>query len=335
MKTRLNSLDSGGNDGWPAWECADTYLRYRSVIQADTHRYTPANYASNAGAADGKYSLDELFKGVFTQSYYALVDSTSNHYLMNATACYLADVAFPGQVVKKFNNSTSDPTGVQTILTRAQALVTDGPSEYLSINYGVANWAEFLSVFQLARRRSRRRWPGSRSSRRPTWGARRRCRSSSPRPGRPRTCASTGSTRRRTKRPIGSNGAPIVAAYNAGRWDGAGLTSAVAAASGGRVALGWAEATTLGLSTFEGLALGGGNALLVKYALNGDTNLDDRVDFQDYLRVRVASGQAGGWTSGEFQLQRRNRLQRLRPHPRQLHHPRATASPDVDDSRPD
>ncbi|MGN6626121.1 MAG: hypothetical protein ACTHLN_05830, partial [Tepidisphaeraceae bacterium] len=148
MEYRTTHLFSGGNDGWEAWATADTYLRYRSIIQADTHRYTPAGLAAST-ASDGKYSLDDLFKYVLTQSYYAPVDSTSNHYLENATGCYLANIAFPGQVVKAFNKSTSDPTGINQIYSRAQSLVSAGPGEFLSINYGVANWGEFLSVLQL------------------------------------------------------------------------------------------------------------------------------------------------------------------------------------------
>jgi hypothetical protein len=149
LSKEVTSLFVGGNDGWPAWATADTYLRYRSLIQSDPTRYSPANFAVNANSADGKYSLNDLFKYVLTQSYYAPIDSTSNHYLMNATACYLANVAFPGEVVKPFNNSTADPTGSVHILSRAQGIATAGPGEFLSINYGVANWAEFLSIYQL------------------------------------------------------------------------------------------------------------------------------------------------------------------------------------------
>jgi uncharacterized lipoprotein NlpE involved in copper resistance len=149
LSREVTSLFVGGNDGWPAWATADTYVRYRSVIDAATERYAPPNFAANANSPDGRYTLAELFKYVLTQSYYAPIDSTSNHYLMNATACYLANQAFPGQVVKPFNNSTSDPTGAVHILSRARGITTSGPGEFLSPNYGVANWAEFLSIYQL------------------------------------------------------------------------------------------------------------------------------------------------------------------------------------------
>jgi uncharacterized lipoprotein NlpE involved in copper resistance len=149
MTREVTSLFAGGNDGWPGWATADTYVRYRSVIDAATERYAPPNFVANPNSVDGRYTLAELFKYVLTQSYYAPIDSTSNHFLMNATACYLANQAFPGEVVKPFNNSTSDPTGAVHILSRARGIATSGPGEFLSPNYGVANWAEFLSVYQL------------------------------------------------------------------------------------------------------------------------------------------------------------------------------------------
>jgi fibronectin type 3 domain-containing protein len=149
MEYRTTHLFGGGNDGWEAWATADTYLRYRSIIQADTARYAPASYATNPNASDGKYSLNDLFQIVLTQSYYGPVDSTSNHVLMNSTACYLANLAFPGQVVKDYNNQTSDPTGANTVLGAAKGIFSSGPAEYGSINYGGYDWQEFLSVYQL------------------------------------------------------------------------------------------------------------------------------------------------------------------------------------------
>lgn len=146
---RTTSLFVGGNDGWEAWAMADTYLRYRPLIDAAKGRYAPAGLAANPASGDGRYTLGELFKHVLTKSGYAPIDSTSNHVLMNATARYLAEQAFPGQVAKGYNNSTTDPTGARVIQTRAEQLVTDGPAEYLSLNYGAYNWAQFLSVHQL------------------------------------------------------------------------------------------------------------------------------------------------------------------------------------------
>lgn len=149
MEYRVTHLFQGGNDGWPAWATADTRVRYSHLITADPNRYAPAGYPKNAKSIDGKYSLDDLFHIVLTQSFYAPIDSTSNHCLMNATARFLAEVAYPGEVLKPYNNNTKDPTGASYIITRAKELATSGPAEYGSPNYGADNWGEFLSLSQL------------------------------------------------------------------------------------------------------------------------------------------------------------------------------------------
>ncbi len=149
MESRLKRLFAGGNDGWEAWATADTCVRYRDLITSDPARYAPAGYVANPQAEDGKYSLDDLFKIVLTQSYYAPIDSTSNHYLMNATARFLAEVAYPGDVILPFNRNTKDPFGAEHIIARARSLEHGGPGEYGSPNYGADNWAEFLSLLQL------------------------------------------------------------------------------------------------------------------------------------------------------------------------------------------
>ena len=146
---RLNRLFAGGNDGWEAWATADTRVRYSDFITSDPARYAPTGYAANPNASDGKYSLDEIFKIVLTKSYYAPIDSTSNHYLMNATARFLAEVAYPGEVIIPFNRNAADPMGAEHIISRAKGLEQGGPGEYGSPNYGADNWAEFLSLLQL------------------------------------------------------------------------------------------------------------------------------------------------------------------------------------------
>jgi Fibronectin type III domain len=149
LERRVLMLFGGGNDGWPAWATADTRVRFAALIATDPTRYAPAGYAVNPASPDGRYSLEDLFRIVLTQSYYAPIDSTSNHYLMNATARYLAEVAYPGRVARPFNSSTTDPTGANHILARASGLATLGPGEYGSPNYGADNWGEFLSLSQL------------------------------------------------------------------------------------------------------------------------------------------------------------------------------------------
>ena len=84
------------------------------------------------------------------------------------------------------------------------------------------------------------------------------------------------------------------------RWDKPGLTSSFAKANGSTRALGMGEASTLGLTTFDGLALSG-NAVLVKPTLLGDADLSGTVDLTDYTTVVRNFGVTGAnWTSGNF-----------------------------------
>ena len=82
-------------------------------------------------------------------------------------------------------------------------------------------------------------------------------------------------------------------------WDLPGLTSSVARTTAGVTALGYGEASQLGLTTFDGLTLGG-NAVLVKYTLSGDTTLRGAVGLGDYDTVSSNYGSAQGWTGGDF-----------------------------------
>jgi hypothetical protein len=100
--------------------------------------------------------------------------------------------------------------------------------------------------------------------------------------------------------PLSAITAELHQAYDGGLWDKPGLTSSVARTMGGATALGFGEASTLNLSTFDGLTLGG-NAVLVKYTVVGDTNLDGIVNGTDYNTVLGnfdSSGQT--WTGGDF-----------------------------------
>jgi hypothetical protein len=91
----------------------------------------------------------------------------------------------------------------------------------------------------------------------------------------------------------------IEQAYDGGLWGRPGLTSSVAAANSSTFGLGYAEASTLGVSTFDGVTLGG-NAVLVKYTLLGDANLDGTVNFNDFSIVQTHYGQPGDWADGDF-----------------------------------
>jgi hypothetical protein len=100
--------------------------------------------------------------------------------------------------------------------------------------------------------------------------------------------------------PLATIQAELKQAYDNRLWDKPGLTSSVAATKNGVTALGFGEASTLGLSTFDGLALGG-NAVLVKYTLVGDTNLDGMVSGADYNTVLRNFDETGAtWIDGDF-----------------------------------
>jgi hypothetical protein len=99
--------------------------------------------------------------------------------------------------------------------------------------------------------------------------------------------------------PLSTVQSELSQAYDGTLWDKPGLTSSVAATMGGVTALGFGEASTLGLSTFDGLTLGG-NAVLVKYTLTGDANLDGTVNFSDFSIVQNNFGQSSNWSGGDF-----------------------------------
>ena len=99
--------------------------------------------------------------------------------------------------------------------------------------------------------------------------------------------------------------AQIRAARNGGAWDQTGITSTAARNQPD-------HATGLGLLTaaeytaetgnagFDGVALGAADAI-VKYTWNGDSNLDGRVTFDDYVNVDVGFGTGlSGWLNGDF-----------------------------------
>jgi hypothetical protein len=94
--------------------------------------------------------------------------------------------------------------------------------------------------------------------------------------------------------------AELLEAYDGGVWNKPGLTSSIAATEGGKTALGFGEASTLGLSSFDGLTLGG-NAVLVKYTITGDANLDGSVGLADYNACLANyNGTGQPWTSDSF-----------------------------------
>jgi hypothetical protein len=91
-------------------------------------------------------------------------------------------------------------------------------------------------------------------------------------------------------------------AADGGAWNQTGLTSSVAKANASTYGLGYAEASSLPSpenTSFDGVTLGG-NAVIVKYTLLGDTQLRGSVGIGDYDAVLSNYGNAEGWIGGDF-----------------------------------
>jgi hypothetical protein len=97
--------------------------------------------------------------------------------------------------------------------------------------------------------------------------------------------------------PIASIAALLATGYNGGAWNGAGIVSSTAAASGGRYGVGFAEENELQV---PGLSAGQAE---IAYALYGDCNLDGVVNGIDFgiIAANFNKGFANdGWEDGDF-----------------------------------
>jgi hypothetical protein len=99
--------------------------------------------------------------------------------------------------------------------------------------------------------------------------------------------------------PMSSVSSELAKADDGGLWDQPGITSSIARENSATFGLGYAEAQALGVTSFDGVTLGG-NAVLVKYTLLGDTQLRGSVGIGDYDTVLSNYGTAQGWTGGDF-----------------------------------
>jgi hypothetical protein len=89
----------------------------------------------------------------------------------------------------------------------------------------------------------------------------------------------------------------LVSGYNGGAYNGDGIRSSNA---GGNFGIGYGENSDLGLGTFFGRSVDT-TAILIRYTLNGDANLDGQVDLADFTALRNGFGTTNsGWTSGDF-----------------------------------
>lgn len=85
---------------------------------------------------------------------------------------------------------------------------------------------------------------------------------------------------------------------NGGSWNGAGLSSSAAAADPADFALGYADAGTLGITSFGGQSVG--SAVLARWTLLGDATLDGTVNFNDLARLSQHYNGPGDWEDGDF-----------------------------------
>jgi autotransporter-associated beta strand protein len=103
-----------------------------------------------------------------------------------------------------------------------------------------------------------------------------------------------------TTTPVSTIRQYLIAGYNTGGWNGTGgiMSSSAATNAGHLMALGYTSGTsTVGM----GLGLSSGQTL-VKYVLDGDANLDGKVDINDLNIVlsNYLSGNPGTWDTGDF-----------------------------------
>ena len=90
----------------------------------------------------------------------------------------------------------------------------------------------------------------------------------------------------------------IASGYNGGLWNGAGIQSSSAAVNPG-TAVGIIEASDTGVISFLGQSFTG-DAVLLRYTLSGDSNLDGTVDLDDFTALAAGFGNDGRWFGGDF-----------------------------------
>jgi hypothetical protein len=91
--------------------------------------------------------------------------------------------------------------------------------------------------------------------------------------------------------------------FNAGNWSGNGIASQAAQNNtSSNTALGYGEATDLGVTSFDGQPITG-NAVIIKYTSYGDSNLDGKVDlandFIDFVQG-YTSQSASSWEQADY-----------------------------------
>jgi autotransporter-associated beta strand protein len=103
--------------------------------------------------------------------------------------------------------------------------------------------------------------------------------------------------------PLATVADQIKSGWASGSWTGQGITSgsAAAVAAGAslhKTALGFAEASTLAISTFSGQNLDT-DAVVVRYTYYGDANVDGVVNALDFNALASSYGSTGSWVNGD------------------------------------
>ncbi len=93
----------------------------------------------------------------------------------------------------------------------------------------------------------------------------------------------------------------IAAGHDSGTWNGgSGITSSHSNISLAADGIGYASATQLGRTSFNGIPISG-NDLVLDHTLYGDANLDHQVTLQDFNRLAGSFGQSNRfWSQGDF-----------------------------------
>lgn len=100
--------------------------------------------------------------------------------------------------------------------------------------------------------------------------------------------------------PINQLRGQIATGRAAGAWNGAGINTSVAAANpAAGYAIGYGEASDLGLTTFDGQSVDS-TAVLLKFTYGGDANLDGFVDVSDLGRLATGWQTSQSWIGGDF-----------------------------------
>jgi hypothetical protein len=96
--------------------------------------------------------------------------------------------------------------------------------------------------------------------------------------------------------------AQLASGYAGGTWNGPGIRSSVATGQAtGLAGIGYASASELGTTTFDGVAGLSPSAVLLKYTVMGDANLDGTVNALDFNALATNFGISGSdWAEGNF-----------------------------------